>query len=664
MCSSFFFTGTAVAFEKKEDLFPIYESIKPNVTFWKKIYSEYTTSQIIFHDRRNLSIIYGVVHLKDINSPGARKYNKEITNDKKKYYMKLLKRLSSGHEPSTSEEKQILALFADHNLKDLLKDSHNNIRVQLGQKDRFTAGLIRSGAYFDEIQEILRGYGIPDDLAYLPHVESSFDYQAYSKFGAAGIWQFTHGTGRRFLKIDYTVDERRDPILATHAAARFLKENYDMLKSWPVAITAYNHGAQGMLKALNLHKNYESIYNKYNGRSFGFASRNFYSEFLAAREVAGNYRGYFGELKLDNPVKRIMIETPGYVAIEDLVKYLNLPVSKIKKLNPALREPVYSNQKYVPKGSRIYLPEESLSYIGSGSPKIPSGLLKGNQKPSLFYRVQRGDSANKIARAHNVRLKDLILANQLGPQATIYEGQNLRIPGTGEKIIIASSQDITDLKPGYPEPSQNTLKPSAPEQTETAPLKPGEETKPLSVSLHETDDVDKVKVSSEEPFVSQEEELKINPLVVTGDLSIGKVTTVNGKVTGIIRVEPEETLGHYADWLKIETQKIRKLNGFSYARSISIGQMIKIPLDNTSREVFEEKRYEYHKEIEEDFFATYRVERTEKYTIRKGDNIWLLCSEKFEIPFWLLKKYNPEINFGRLSVSNKLTIPIVYKIGE
>ena len=317
----FLLTYSDFATEKNTVSFPLYESIKPNVAFWKKVYSEYTTSQVIFHDRRNLTIIYEIVTLKDKNEPGAKKYNKEIVDNKKKYYIKLLKRLSSGHKPVSSEEKRIYALFTENNLSGLLKHSYNNIRAQLGQKDRFIAGLIRSGAYLTEMQEIFKSYGLPEDLAYLPHVESSFDYQAYSKFGAAGIWQFTNDTGRRYLKINYTLDERRDPILATRAAARFLKENYEMLGSWPVAITAYNHGTQGMLKAVNSHKHYESIFNNYNGRSFGFASHNFYAEFLAAREIAGNSRIYFGDLELEKPVKRIMVESPGYVAIENLAGY-------------------------------------------------------------------------------------------------------------------------------------------------------------------------------------------------------------------------------------------------------------------------------------------------------------------------------------------------------
>ena len=128
------------------------------------------------------------------------------------------------------------------------------------------------------------------------------------------------------------------------------------------------------------------------------------------------------------------------------------------------------------------------------------------------------------------------------------------------------------------------------------------------------------------------------------------------------QVEAEETLGHYADWLQIPTQNIRDLNRFSFKKSIHVGQKIEIPFGKVTREQFEESRYEYHKEMEEDFFEAYAVEKLMTYRIEQGDNIWTLCKEKFDLPFWLLKKYNAEIDFTRLVRSQPLIIPIVSRI--
>ena len=122
----------------------------------------------------------------------------------------------------------------------------------------------------------------------MPHVESSFDPYAYSKVGAAGLWQFMRSTGRRFLRIDAAVDERLDPYRATEAAAQLLSYNYRLLGSWPLAITAYNHGAEGMRRAREQlgTDDIVRIVRDYHSPTFGFASRNFYVSFLAALTVS------------------------------------------------------------------------------------------------------------------------------------------------------------------------------------------------------------------------------------------------------------------------------------------------------------------------------------------------------------------------------------------
>ena len=136
----------------------------------------------------------------------------------------------------------------------------------------------------------------------LPLVESSFENRALSNAGAAGIWQFTRGTGRLYLNVNRKVDERLDPAKAARAAARLLHDNYGALGSWPLAITAYNHGRAGMMRAQSeAGSEITKIIDTYRGPLFGYASMNFYSEFLAAVDVYNNYEQYFGQLTLDKP---------------------------------------------------------------------------------------------------------------------------------------------------------------------------------------------------------------------------------------------------------------------------------------------------------------------------------------------------------------------------
>lgn len=665
---------------KQADPFPTYPSHQSNVDFWKKVYSVYSTSQVILHDRRDLDLIYQVVQLKDTGTAGAGRYNEDKVKQAKKKVEQLLRALATGKAPTSDEEKRLHALFLDKGSRRLLKDAHLNVRMQLGQKDRFRNGVIRSGAYLDEIKRIFIGYGLPEDLAYLPHVESSFNYEAYSKFGAAGIWQFTRGTGKRFMTIDYTVDERRDPIRATHAAAKLLKENYDVLGNWPMAITAYNHGTNGMLRAKKSKGDYESVFNDYDGPYFGFASRNFYSEFLAAREIAKSYSRYFGDLELAEPVRRHTLTMPGYVPIQELARLYEVDEETLRQYNPSLREPVFKGQKYVPKGFLLHLPERSAS-APLYAAEIPASMVKSRQKPSRFYRVKRGDTVSEIAKQHGVNPRDLILANGLNSRATIYAGQNLRIPAKGEKIVVASASDSRPLpvaQPSLSNPKETTPeKPiaSSPSVRNPLPAKAPEPTpvpKPLPVPTSNQVPAKEPVVPPEQPnpqlpdslLKPLEEALQVNPAVVVGNFSVEKVITRNGQSFGVIQVEPEETLGHYADWLQIPTQKIRNLNRLAFKRSIHMGQKIEIPFGKITREQFEENRYEYHKEIEEDFFAAYAVDKLMTYRIEQGDNIWTLCREKFDLPFWLLKKYNPEMDFSHLVVSQPLVIPVVSRIGD
>jgi membrane-bound lytic murein transglycosylase D len=242
------------------------------------------------------------------------------------------------------------------------------MRCQVGQKDRFERGLIRSGAYVQRIKAIFRSHGLPEDLCYLPHVESSFDITAYSKAGAAGMWQFTPATGKRFLTVNKFLDERRDPIRASEAAAKLLKHNYERLGDWPMAVTGYNHGVAGMLRAKEEMGTYEAIFGGYYGPIFRFASRNFYSEFLAARHVAKHYRQYFNDIRLSKPLEAREVLTKGQISAVALSRHYGVDLETLRALNPALGQPVLKGQRQVPKGYMLRLPADSVNNPNVSSP--------------------------------------------------------------------------------------------------------------------------------------------------------------------------------------------------------------------------------------------------------------------------------------------------------
>ncbi len=334
--------------------FPTFPAIQTNVAFWEKIYTTYSTSEAVIHDKYDLTKIYGVIPIVDYLQPGARQLNEPLLETAKQKYSTILTHLAQGNPPITKEEHRIAAMYQGARKSQLQKASES-IRVQIGQKEQFREGVVRSGAYLHEIKRILRSYDLPEELAYLPHVESSFNPDAYSKAGASGLWQFTRSTGKQYLRIDHTIDERQDPLRATHAAAKFLKRNHSVLGSWPLALTAYNCGTSGMCRAKKDKGSYEKIFLEYEEGHFKFASRNYYPEFLAAIRAAQKLE--------QNPSSRSLQSAPlttvrltSRASIDDISRHFKVDINTIKTLNPAIKPSIFQEKKQLPQGYELKLP--------------------------------------------------------------------------------------------------------------------------------------------------------------------------------------------------------------------------------------------------------------------------------------------------------------------
>lgn len=658
-------TGGVSPARAAHDPFPLYDCITPNVAFWRDIYGKYPSTQGVLHDKRNLGIIYEVLDVEGVYENGARERDRQRIERAKERYLEILKNLASGAPPQNKEEKRVAGLFGPQATPEDFRLAQDNIRFQSGQKDNFRDGLIRSGAYLAEIKEIMASYGVPEDLAYLPHVESSFNYKAYSKFGAAGIWQFTESSGKQFnLDVDYAIDERRDPLKATHAAARMLRHNYEKLGTWPLAVTAYNHGINGMMRAKAAKGDYEKIFQEHESELFKFASRNFYSEFLAAREVAKNYKLYFGSLPIEPPVNSKAVVLPNYALMSDLIKHLKVDPETFKALNPALREPVHRGQKLIPKGYEVRVPQ--LGKVVRLADNIPQGILKEDQAQTTMYQVRQGDTAFSIAKEYGITAADLLRGNGLDEQAVICPGQNLRIPSPNERVVHlvasikkkADSERVSVVIPGTSGEKGAGQGGNEPGTLQMVKLQGA----PKPVAAPETVVAQAPPAKSAEPVTPKAKGAQcptLNPATVLGNLGV-EVVKKQGKTYGTIRVEAEETLGHYARWLGVRAWDLRRLNNLRYEQSLAVNQQVKIPLGKGDQKRFEAQRYEFHKEMVEDFFAAYRlVEGTRSYRVKQGDTIWSLCQNEFELPFWLIKKYNESVDFSQLKPGVRLVVPRV-----
>ncbi|MCA9483411.1 MAG: LysM peptidoglycan-binding domain-containing protein [Nitrospina sp.] len=689
--------------------FTVPKGLESAVNFWTKVYTEYTTQHAILHDAYDLNVIYEVVYL------GERKLShrsrRAKVNPVRKKYQNILSKLAKrkGTLGLTGEEKRVA---------DLVKGSYSraarNIRVQIGQKDRFREGIARSGKYIDAIRREFRLQRMPEELTVLPHVESSFQVNAYSSAGAAGVWQFTRRTGRLFMKVGYAIDERRDPILSANAAARLLKSNYDELGSWPLAITAYNHGVNGMKRAKRRHgDDIVKIVHRYKSRTFGFASRNFYAEFLAALNIVKDHKKYFPKVQLHDPLKTVSTRLKYYVHIDDLVKNLGLSKDEIAEFNPALREPVISGKKRIPKFFRLQAPASKVANLEQKIASLPSSFKYSDQVRSRWYTVQRGDTLSSIARRMRTSVRALKVANNIDNQHRIYRGQVLEMPWVNAKkkeaeVRVASFEpekpklylknDLTDYKvrrhdnlskiarsfdmsvkdlirvnslrnPDRLKPGQ-TIKvallnssPASPEKLAiTSPNTPPAPKKELVASVGPVDDSNgsgKIKIEFADSISTSKHFNKNRPAFMPVQLVKG--SHKNGKI-GHIAVDFEETLSHYADWASISVRELKKLNKIGRRSHLKINQNLKIPFYKISPDGFEARRQEYHKAIQEDFFNNFRVEKVVIRKLKRGETLWEICNDIYVIPMWLLSNYNQDKDLNTLAEGAPIVIPVITAI--
>ncbi len=352
--------------------FHIPELIFNQTKFWFRIYTEFDSTKKVIHDSLHPHIIYDVIDISEILAQPARakwlnvaKAEKAVSARVHEIRAKLKKMSKKSKEKMDEEELGWLTQFEGikGNQKKIILTSSENLRVQTGQKDFFENGLTMSGRYLDGMEAIFREKGLPVELTRLPFVESSFVIGATSKVGAAGIWQFMPGIGRKFMMINDQIDERRNPFKATEAAAKLLKENHQILhRNWGLALTAYNHGPGGVRRAIEAigTKDIAKIVRSYRSKNFDFASANFFTCFLAALH-AQTYRDLLWTDHVYEPsiVAQSLRLRKSYKPRE-LVNATGLTAEQLLKHNPEL-DRVFRFNDHIPKGYRLFLPTETIA---------------------------------------------------------------------------------------------------------------------------------------------------------------------------------------------------------------------------------------------------------------------------------------------------------------
>jgi membrane-bound lytic murein transglycosylase D len=503
-------------------------------------------------------------------------------------------------------------------------------------------------------------------------------------------------TGRRFMRIDPAVDERMDPFRATEAAAQLLNYNYRLLGTWPLAITAYNHGAEGMLRAREQLGTTDivRILHDYRSPTFGFASRNFYLCFLAALTIAQDPDKYFGPLHRGSEPQFVEVKLSSSASSAALVKTLGVDRDTLRSLNPALRPAVWSGQRPVPAGYVVRLPGSSSRWtsdqlaarLGAVKPVVVASVTPPASVPpqatpsaataasppvattpagsaasapvtpatvvasaatapasaappsaeavaSEYYLVQNDDTVQSIAARTGVTVNKLMELNSIPDADYLYGGQRLR-------LLAAAPEPETDTTSATLASAKEAVEESQEEdQAVAAAGKSAAETEPVSAAQ------------------AQAEGPQLAPGVTGQDTADPVDYSVAGD--GTIHVVAAETLGHYADWLGTSAGRLRTLNKLRGRKPVVMGHLFKLEFDRVTPAQFEQKRRAYHAQIQAAYFASHRIAGTEIYIARKGDSLWSITQRNVQVPIWLLQQYNPDQDFSDLRPGTQISLPKV-----
>lgn len=735
----FFSLLSAHGAAQDSQLFPRPPELEPAVRFWTRVYTEVDTQSGFLHDARNLAVVYDRMPLDRRQIENRRN---QIQTD--------LRVLAGGKRSGLSEgQRQILSLWPEDVSNDVLREAVDNVRFQLGQSDRFLGGLRRSGAYRQHIDAVIREKGLPAELAVLPHVESSFNPNAYSSAAAAGMWQFGRATGQRFMRIDHIVDERMDPYIASNAAMSLLEYNHSVLGTWPLALTAYNHGAGGIARAVRETgtTDIETIVANYRGRAFGFASRNFYAQFLAVLDVENRASDYFGDVNFDPaPVFRTVV-TDAFIDAEIFARSVGISLEQLQADNRALRPAVWEGNKRIPRGFPVKLregvvAEENVLALISDDYKFAV------QTPDVAYVVERGDSLSVIARRFNTTVGRLVALNQLRSRNRIQIGQRLLLPQDnavadqtlgelaaqdgqytvrrGDTISVIASRfgvseqqvlslnGIADRNRIYP--GQNLQLPGFEDQSRAAaanepdrPPEPESERAAAEGLAQVTEE--EIPVASRNPEAEADtisavpalepvmdlalvEELLPPAAVLPDNAALDSEVTAADEIAeaidpavdvaeanqqlvedlsadpsdysvsrdNTIEIQASETLGHYADWLGIRAWDIRRLNNMAFRDPVIIGNRLRLDFSKVNIAEFERARREFHSTLQQEFFASYRIQNVETYEVRRGDNISTIARRRYSSPIWLVRQYNPDLDFNRIQIGQPIVFPLLERV--
>jgi membrane-bound lytic murein transglycosylase D len=305
-----------------------------------------------------------------------------------------LKRTCSLTTPAPLVEPENFSMPMEFENNEII-DKYIGIYSTGKAKERVKKAIERGGLYREIIMKNLQEFGLPQELQHLPIVESLYNNKDVSNAGAAGIWQIMTHRGRALgLKINYWIDERRDPEKATKAACLYLKQLYLMLNNWHLALAAYNRGEYGLIRDMRF-SNSSNVSEMADRNATPKETQRYVPQFIAAAKIATEPEKYgFGDVKILDPLKYDTIKTDKVIDLKIAAKCAGTTLEEIKNLNPAL------NAWCTPQG----YPGFELKIPYGTKTKFLENISKEkdlNPSPGFIkYKVVKGDYIERIAKKY------------------------------------------------------------------------------------------------------------------------------------------------------------------------------------------------------------------------------------------------------------------------
>lgn len=617
--------------------FPRYKELEPNVAFWRDSFTKWTSKQIVFHDVEHLDLVYSVLSIDDlVKALPARQQEDAIRARRKAEGERLeamLQRIGAGQSRTEEEHRIVRAIARIGHEPQYATTLATQIRSQRGLGDKFCGAMERAYAYLPMMRRIMRSQQVPEELVALPLVESGYQIGADSSVGAAGIWQFMPGTGRLYLDVNDSYDDRRDPLRATEAAARMLRKSYDTLGSWPLAITSYNHGLGGVANAVKTMgtTHFGVIARHYKGKTFGFASRNFYAEFLAASDSVTRAEEICGPIRVE-PYRPDEFTLEASASLRDLARSAGTSVDQLGTINPALRDSVVRGTKRVPAGYRLNLPQGTrdgfalaygktgrsgnvaLASAGASSASDPSSAAAGPRS----HKVVRGQTLSQIASRYGTSVASLQKMNSMGRTKTVRIGQVLKVPSAvgsakAQPTVVASTSAL-----------KAAVKAAAEIETGSTGGAAGGNPSTAVQAAEAAADAARTAVAAV-PAAA----------VVAGVDATAKAEPA-AVLTTTHKVGRGQTLTQIASMYKTSVDELKALNSISDSRELRYGQSIKVRTSATA--------------------IASSAPVGAGYKVRSGDTLWSIAQAQ-GTSVETLKRMNPSLASAGLKAGTRVRVP-------